>query len=286
MNFFTNVVSRSVSLIPWRLRTVVKDIPVVASLQRSIVNRFLANRRFVHVIDAGPAAGLRYPLAFPQDKLIWTGTYEAHLSSVIASSVREGAVCYDIGAYRGFFSGVMACQGAAEVHAFEPFPDNCEQIRSVQRENPLLPIRLHQCAVGEVDRETEFVVMTEASMGKLGDSTFDTGERGTRRISVRERTIDSMIAAGELPRGDIVKIDVEGAEAMVLRGAKKLMRTHAPLLFIEAHSHSLSRDCVEILQAEGYRITVLETSASPDFEHEPAVCHLIASPVAPGDGHT
>src|SRR5947209_8464665 len=98
----TSVLERSVNLIPWKARHWIKHIPLVARLQRLFFCRVLSRREFLHTINAGPARGLIYPISLPLDKAIWTGAYETELAQAVADSVREGDVCYDIGAYRGF----------------------------------------------------------------------------------------------------------------------------------------------------------------------------------------
>jgi hypothetical protein len=58
----------------------------------------------------------------------------------------------------------------------------------------------------------------------------------------------------------VIKIDVESAEALVMRGATRLLREHRPLLLIELHGPQASRDTVSLLLANEYRI---ETVAYP-----------------------
>ena len=110
------MIEKSVNLVPWRVRHLIRSIPGVAQLQRQIFARCIGDRQFVHRINAGPAAGLNYQVHLPQDKQIWTGTYEAEVATKICETVNPGKACFDIGAHRGFLSGVMAVAGASEVH--------------------------------------------------------------------------------------------------------------------------------------------------------------------------
>ena len=106
------IIQYSVNFLPWQLRRWIKHIPVIASLQRWFFANFLAGQEFIHLINAGPAKGLKYPIKLPEDKAIWAGTYEPDFALVLANSVQSGDVCYDIGGYRGFFSSVFALAGA------------------------------------------------------------------------------------------------------------------------------------------------------------------------------
>lgn len=56
------------------------------------------------------------------------------------------------------------------------------------------------------------------------------------------------------PRLDFLKIDVEGMEADVLRGAERLIRTHRPIIHVENDRAEKSRDLVELLRSQGYRL--------------------------------
>jgi FkbM family methyltransferase len=271
-----NLLRKSVQLVPWRYRQHVKDWPVVGPAQRWIVDRFLGQKPFLHTINAGPAKGLRMLIQLPEDKAFWTGAYEPRFSAALADAVQAGDVCYDIGGYRGFFAGVCAFAGASAVHVFEPLPNNIRRIESLLEANPSLPLTLHPVAVGAEVGETEFVVMAEASMGKLSGSSFQPGARTRETLRVRIETLDHLLAAGKTPPPDMIKIDVEGAEAMVLKGADRILRERHPRLFIEIHSRTLAEECSEFLLAFGYRIQVLETRQAPDFKSEPEICHFVA----------
>lgn len=274
----TNVLERSVNLIPWQARHWIKRIPLVAAVQRLVFRKFLAGHEFLHTINAGPAKGLVYPISLPLDKAIWSGTYETELAAAVADSVRPGDVCYDIGAYRGFFSGVFALAGASEVVAFEPFPENFVQLERLGANNPELTINFERVAVGSENGLAEFNVMPDSSMGKLSSSGFQMGATGAGKLKVQLRTIDSLVAEGKYAAPQVVKIDVEGAEADVLRGAWTMLKANHPLLFIEAHSPSLRVECSDMLTSLGYKVSILEKNMERDPNPTAQVCHLIATP--------
>ncbi len=273
----SQILRQSISFVPWQWRSRIKDVPFINSFQRWLINQFLNNQKFLHTINAGPARGLNYPVCLPDDKLVWTGTYEVDFSNALAKAVSIGDVCYDIGGFRGFFSGVLASAGAQKVYIFEPLPDNCQQIKAVINANPnLSSMNLLDIAVGEQAGEAEFLVMPEASMGKLASSSFQPNAQEHNKISVRIETIDELVQSGQLEKPNLIKIDVEGAEIFVLRGAVNTLRQYKPKLFIEIHSRELARECCFLLTDCGYTVKVLETNQPPDFLTEPEVCHFVA----------
>jgi FkbM family methyltransferase len=272
------LIQYSVNLLPWQIRSWIKHIPVVSQLQRWFFERFLAGQEFIHTINAGPAKGLRYPISLPQDKGIWTGTYETNFALALVNSVQAGDICYDIGAYRGFFSGILALAGAKLVVMFEPLPENCTQLQHLIETNPQLPLKLESMAVGDQDGEIEFNVMPEASMGKIQTSPFQLEVEGERRLQVPIYKLDNLVISSKLPPPKVMKIDVEGAEMQVLQGASEVLKMYHPSLYIEAHSHELSDDCNQFLTGLGYKhITVLETGLPPNPKCDPEICHLICT---------
>jgi FkbM family methyltransferase len=273
----SQLLKQSVSLIPWQWRTRIKHIPIISSLQRWLIKHFLDQQKFIYKINAGPACGLNYPVCLPEDKLIWTGTYEVEFAQALANAVQDGDVCYDIGGFRGFFSGVLALAGAKKVYIFEPFPANCRQIQAVIGANPQLSsMHLLDIAVGESKGEAEFLVMPEASMGKLSSSSFQVGLQEQEKITVQVEKLDELVQSGSVERPNLIKIDVEGAEIFVLRGAIDTLQQYKPKLFIEIHSRELARECNQLLTGIGYNVVVMETDKQPDFVSEPEVCHFVA----------
>lgn len=252
------LVSQALRLVPFSIRDRIKTIPGVAHLQRAIVTRTLNGSEFDHRVDAGPAKGITFPIKMPDDKGIWTGTYEIDFATRLAASVTPGTVAYDIGSWHGFFAGVMAAQGASHVHVFEPLPANAERIRHLVALNPAASITLHSAAVGESETEMDLLIMPETSMAKLEASTFQIDNTSATRVCVKVRSIDAMILAGEIAPPSLMKIDVEGAEVMVLRGALETIRRHQPVIFAEVHSSSLLTECRVLLEANGYRVETID----------------------------
>jgi len=260
---------KSIALVPWKWRGRIKRLPLVAPLQRWLLARFLEGREFVHTVDAGPARGLNYPVRLPDDKGIWTGTYELEFSQLLAQAVKPGEAALDIGGWHGFFGGVMALAGASRVFIFEPMPANCAQIKKMISLNPNLPLELVEAAVSDAEGMIDFVLMGESSMGKLANSSFQADNQTAQRIQVRTVALDELLTAGKINAPAMMKIDVEGAELQVLKGARQLLAAGRPALFIEIHSRQLGRECRDFLVALGYEIEVLEPG-------EPEVCHFVA----------
>ena len=261
----------SVNILPERLRRVIKYMPGVAATQRWVIRHYLDGQTFVHSVNAGPAAGLRFEVSLPRDKGIWTGTYEYDFTSAIVDHIQEGDICYDIGGYRGFVSGAMALAGASRIFVFEPLPANREALARLVELNPELRISVLPYAISDNDGSGQFRVMPDTSMGKL--CKLPESEQ-VNLMPVEIRQIDSLLQSEEILSANVVKVDVEGAELAVLKGSLKLLREHRPKIFLEAHSAALQTACSELLVANGYDIYCIEGHVCS----EKSVRHLICLP--------
>jgi len=249
-------------------------MPGVAASQRWVLRRFLEGQPFVHTVNAGPAAGLRFEITLPHDKAVWTGAYEHEFTRAIIEHIRPGDICYDVGGYRGFMSGAMALGGALKVFVFEPLPANQRAVHRLCELNPQLPINVVAVALGDVNEPAFLRVMPDSSMGKLAKSSFQTDATAVGEMPVMVRKIDSLLQGHEIAPPDVVKIDVEGGELDVLRGAVEMLRMSRPKIFLEAHGCALEKACSQQLLQLGYEIRRVEV----EIPGEESVRHLVCLP--------
>lgn len=270
-----NTIIQLADKIPFGLRSSIKNIPGLKQLQSFLLRKWVDNSFFVATISGGPAKGLVFPVHMPHDKMMWLGTWELDFALAMQKIVKPGWVCYDIGGYKGYYSGVMALAGAKEVYVFEPLPSNIEKVEELIALNVDLPIRLKKYAVSDKTGLATFKIMQEETMGKLENSTFQSGDHAKNEVQVNCITLDDLIKDG-IPEPDFIKIDVEGAEEFVLKGASELLHRKKPFLMIEVHSPEIGEKCVELLKPCYSKITVLETGLTPD-KGTPQICHYIAT---------
>ncbi len=109
-------------------------------------------------------------------------------------------------------------------------------------------VRIFPCALGDFDGKTGFDPEPDTSMGHLAAG-------GPLKVSCS--TADTLLAAGEVEAPDVIKIDVEGAEAGVLRGARRTMEKRS-MVFLATHGETAHRACMELLTASGYEARALD----------------------------
>ena len=76
-------------------------------------------------------------------------------------------------------------------------------------------------------------------------------------LEVKTVSLDELFAQGEIPKPHIIKMDIEGGEHRALLGAKNLLASARPTIFLATHGPEVHRQCCELLQSLGYRLSAL-----------------------------
>jgi hypothetical protein len=195
---------------------------------RSGVNRRLRSLLFrneprIRRCIAGLPRGLRLEVDLRLHSLVLLGLYEIELAPHIRALHRPGSSAFDVGAHDGYYALILARLGKKEVIAVEPDAAARADLERVLQANPQFAHLVH--------------VVHQPAGERVTDETTTLDELATR-------------PGGFVP--DLLKIDVEGAEADVLRGATRLLTERRPHVIIETHSSALERDCLDILHRAGY----------------------------------
>lgn len=228
---------------------------------------------FVYVARSGLAQGLRRRggLGFLPGRRL---TSEERW---LAAQPWTGKIVYDVGAWEGvltlFFA--RAVGGRGQVIACEPNPRSAARLRENLALNLLRHVRLFEVALGDVEGQAWLHVPDGiAARGHL--SMNGTG------IAVPVRRLDALIAEEGLPAPDFVKVDVEGAELAVLRGAQATLTRCRPILLIEVHPQTDRAALWTLLRALGYDMCCVETQqmlrAPADLPGAHDTWHWVAQP--------
>lgn len=274
------ILTKSVNILPWFVRDQIRKIPFLSLLQRKMFDAFFQGSHFQYIINAGPAKGLQLEIHLPEDKLLWTGTWEKEITELVAARMDQGTIALDVGSHRGFFAGVMALAGAREVYCFEPNPENISNLETLCRLNSGLPLRVMPIAVAANDGTAAFSIMPENTMGKLTSSDFQKSAESEELLEVTVRSLDSLMHELNWKNIGLVKIDVEGAELAVLKGAVHLLDVCRPTLVIEVHTFDLLASCRSFLESRAYKVRVVESGPNVLDADSFRVCHLEALPVS------
>lgn len=190
----------------------------------------------------------------------WLGSYEYEKRRLFEEVVKPGSIVFDVGAHVGFYtllaSVLVGIQG--KVFAFEPLPRNLHFLRTHIEINCIMNVTIIEAAVSNFSGATMFEEGPDSSTGRI----LPTG-----RLSVRTVSLDDLYRGGEIPLPDLIKIDVEGAEMLVLSGAELILERSRPTLFLATHGRDVHQECCKYLERLGYVLEPI-TGKSIDITDE------------------
>jgi FkbM family methyltransferase len=162
----------------------------------------------------------------------------------VLTHLRPDDVVFDVGAMFGLYTA-LAGQNLPDgsVVAFEPYPENIAALERTIELNDLSNVSVHEVALGDANGSAEFESPSLAYQAERLAHVRDQRARGAGRPSLPDedelsesrivrftaetRTGDSLVETGATPRPTVVKIDVEGAEALVVEGMRETLASDA-----------------------------------------------------------
>jgi FkbM family methyltransferase len=161
----------------------------------------------------------------------------AYRSAAAGAHPRPGDVALDVGGCWGDTALWLAhlVGDAGRVHTFEPTPGNRRLLARNLELNPALAPRItvHEHALAAIPGETVHLPDVIGAGATMQEEESHDHARPT--VAVPTHSIDALLAGGEIPRVDFLKIDVEGADLGVLQGATETIRTHRPRLAVACY---------------------------------------------------
>ncbi len=199
------------------------------------------------------------------ERIMWTGSYETALQRWMQANVKPGWTCIDVGANVGaIMLGMGQCVGArGRVIAIEPGQTNLRRLRANLALNPEIAPQITVIEAGASDTEgtLNWVEETEnPGNAMLELSPLYKKQSGDHRHSVRVELLDTLLANANAHAPQFIKIDVEGMEINVLKGAMETLTRSKPMLYFETLSRYAKGDeggnldaIAQLLLGLGYR---------------------------------
>lgn len=175
--------------------------------------------------------------------VFWRGIFggrEGAELSLWSKLSKNADVALDIGANNGIYALVSSVQPQLKIHAFEPVPTVYDMLLENMKLSNTTNITPHQMVVSDVvGTQTLYVPKTGwvdvASLDKEFANRYTEG-RDLVEVVCKATTIDSFLMQQNIKATDTVicKIDVEGAESLILTGAKETIKNGNVAFLIEA----------------------------------------------------
>jgi FkbM family methyltransferase len=173
--------------------------------------------------------------------------HEPRVKDFLMGQFKEKRTFVDVGANVGGYS-VRAASWDMKVYAFEPNPDNLALLR-------------RNIEINRVEVEVlPFAIGARAGRARLAPNGGVSRIVKEDGIEVEMRTLDSF----DLPAADLLKVDVEGYELEVFRGATKTLEKYHPVIMIEMHhwiGAESEAEIFQILLGLGYRLEYIDRYA-------------------------
>ncbi len=206
--------------------------------------------------------------------------YEPDVTAAMVEFAPRDGVLFDVGSNWGYFSLLLAAQPdfTGRIHAFEPWPGSYADLTSMVAQAGLGEvITTHKLALGERPGRVAMQCGRHSGLAQIVEAGAD-----QRLEQVQQVTLDSL----DLPDPDFIKLDVEGAEGAILRGARQVLARARPVIIFE-HTPGVAlgrdRDVRSELAEHGYHLYQPLPTLSPDA---PRVLRLVALTAAQVDALT
>jgi FkbM family methyltransferase len=231
-----------------------REVPILGKLLHKLALRVLpGGTRVTTCVRRGLGSGLVLTLNPRYEAQYATGTYEVALLKYLAARLKQGDVLYDVGGHIGFVSlvGAQLVGPKGRVFAFEADPENASRIRDHAQMNVLPQVEVIPAAVWSECKTLSFH-RAPASTSRNTGAVADGAENATvdEMIVVEAVTLDRFALYHRPPT--VIKIDVEGGEEEVLKGAETVFLRGKPLLICEIHHARSAESVASWLKSVGY----------------------------------
>ena len=209
--------------------------------------------------------------------ILRTRQWQPEVWNAVSPVLPNGAVFFDVGAHIGYFSMKAAVQvgKSGRVVAFEPNPEILKLLRDNVAANHFENVVVEPIACTDRDQT---LTLYAAPLLNTGASSLAkqnaeiSADQAPHAYSVRGRPIDDVVRELGLTRLDAIKIDVEGAEVLVLRGAINTLQRFHPKLAVEVVPRQLASfettadDLRNLLDSAGYNLSRPINPEETDWE--------------------
>lgn len=164
--------------------------------------------------------------------------FEALVQRFYEALLQPGDVAVDVGAHSGRHAVPMARRigPTGTLHCFEPLPEVCRWLAhafyaAAQGGATLAAYTIHQCALGAIPGRADFVHAVDLPEYSGLRERMYLGSTRIERVPVDVRTLDEVLV--DLSRCSYMKIDAEGGELDILRGARRFIAATRPVVSFE-----------------------------------------------------
>jgi len=185
----------------------------------------------------------------------WLGEADDDVREALLARVKPDATVFDVGANVGWWTVPLSRRVGphnGKVVAFEPVPANRARLEWAIAANAMQAhVEVAAVALGDKSGELGMWLKSAETGAGSGTAALVTGA-GPSHLKVPVVTLDAWVAERGVTRCDLIKLDIEGAELMMLRGAEKFIAKTRPLIFGEFEAYWLTTFGVTFLDVAAW----------------------------------
>ena len=186
--------------------------------------------------------------------------HEEKATKLMGEKLKNSKCFVDVGAHLGYFT-LFASKiiSKGKIFSFELDKINYNLLKKNIQLNNCKNVEIFNYAISDKPGEIKYFRSSDQPMPNLDILGIPADDSESKIISVNSITLDDFFKY-QVEKPDIVKIDVEGAEMIVLKGMKKIIKDYKPMLFIEIHPNVLPKfessvkDVFTFLKKNEYKI--------------------------------
>ena len=211
-------------------------------------------------------------------KLLEEGVWEPQSIQAVTDHLSANATFIDVGAHVGYYSLKASTIIGPNGHilSIEPNPQTLPKLRGNIEASEARAVRVFPVACAQSESTLQFFAAPESNTGESSLSKENASQEGAAPLqySVQARPLDAIVKEANLDRIDVIKIDVEGAEFEVLKGAAGILDTYRPVLVMELMPNQLKSmgtsmdEVTRYLASHGYSMS--RRLGNANFEFVPA----------------
>jgi FkbM family methyltransferase len=232
--------------------------------------KFLMGRDFV--INTGFKFKIKLSPKRDVDRLFYLGHFESATLKLFSDMIKSESIIFDVGANIGIYSLIAAkkIKTPGKIFAFEPSEWAFNRLKENISLNSVNSIELINKAVSNYNGKTDFYLCEDDAYNSLGSEPM---QKVVAKKIVAVITLDNFCANEKIDKINILKIDTEGADFLVLKGAAGLLsKEQAPVIFCEYNRYTKAskdfelNDMLTFLEESNYHLYELKDNTLIPFD--------------------
>jgi FkbM family methyltransferase len=203
-------------------------------------------------VRVGPLKGMTIEARDGARPAYFLGTYERHVVQALRDTVRPGSIAYDVGAHIGYMSMTLSrlVGPSGRVFSFEADPASIAVLERNIARNRLANVTVINSCVSNSTGTLRFATFPQySSVGRIHDAQTPDD---ARVIEVNAVSLDAFVFDLGHPAPDVIKVDVEGAEAQVIAGGRTVLAQKRPAVIAEVRGGDIGDAIFAAMREIGY----------------------------------